>query len=350
MLGLVRRFVPRNFKLAALGTVVRSSFLTRLFYLFFSEFSREYAAVLYGRLAHIREAGAASDDGAKYTLRRNTHRLEKGLIMRPRRDVFAAGYIGETVNIYCSLADDNDESSAMASLLGWAGDVLHRYFEAVPENVNEKVDRLRRKFLETTQRHKRPVGERAPFIRDRAPLRINIDDMLELAKRRRSVRWYEQKSVPREIIDQAMLVGGYAPSACNRQPFEFLVFDKPEDAARIGSIAMGTVGFAQNFPCLIVIVGQLRAFPFERDRHVPYIDASLAAMGFQFALEVQGVSSCCINWPDIECREKVMADALGLEPDQRVIMLMSVGYPDPEGRVPFSQKKTVDELRSYQTP
>ncbi|WP_236254650.1 nitroreductase family protein [Mucisphaera calidilacus] len=346
-MGLVRRMLPRGLKLWAFERVVRSPVLSRCYYLFSGAFSREYAAVLYGRLQHVREAEAKSDDGARYTLRRNTHRLEKGLIMRPRREVFATGYLGETVNIFCALADQDDGSATAKALLDWSGDVLYRYFEAVPENADGKVDRLRVKFTESFEKHARQPGQCAPFVRDQTPLRVTIDDMIELARRRRSVRWYLQQPVPREIIDKAMLVGGYSPSACNRQPFEFRVFDRPERAAEIGAIAMGTAGFAQNFPCLVVIVGQLRAFPFDRDRHVPYIDGSLAAMAFQFALEVQGVSSCCINWPDIPEREAAMAKALDLEPDQRVVMLMSVGFPDPEGSVPYSQKKTVDELRSY---
>jgi nitroreductase len=74
---------------------------------------------------------------------------------------------------------------------------------------------------------------------------------------------------------------------------------------------MGTSGFYENFPCVVVLIGKVRAFPFERDRHVIYFDASLAAMAFQFALEVQGVSSCCINWPDIPERERMMAQTLG---------------------------------------
>ena len=139
----------------------------------------------------------------------------------------------------------------------------------------------------------------------------------------------------------------YAPSACNRQPFEFYFYDEPELVKKIASIPGGTVGFAHNFPCIMAIVGDFAAFPYDRDRHVPYIDGSLAAMGLQFALEVQGISSCCINWPDVQEKERAIANAIGLRPDQRVIMLLAVGYADPSGLVPYSQKKTLPELRQY---
>ena len=121
----------------------------------------------------------------------------------------------------------------------------------------------------------------------------------------------------------------------------------PDSAAEIGSIPMGTVGFSQNFSALAVLIGQLDAFAHDRDRHLIYIDSSLAAMAFQFALEVQGVSSCCINWPDIKEREKRMEARLGLARHERPIMSISIGYADPEGRVPYSQKKSLDEIRTY---
>jgi len=110
---------------------------------------------------------------------------------------------------------------------------------------------------------------------------------------------------------------------------------------------MGTKGFAHNFPAIVVLVGQLRAYFHPRDRHIIYIDASLAAMGFMLALETLGLSSCAINWPDIPDKEQKMADALDLDPDQRPIMLIAVGFPDPEGAVACSQKQSLDNLRTY---
>ena len=78
-----------------------------------------------------------------------------------------------------------------------------------------------------------------------------------------------------------------------------------------------------------------------------YVDGGLAAMALQFALEVQGISSCCINWPDINQTEDHMADLIGLAPNERPIMCLSLGYADPTGQVPYSQKKSLDEIRSY---
>jgi nitroreductase len=153
--------------------------------------------------------------------------------------------------------------------------------------------------------------------------------------------------VPREEIDKALLAASMAPSACNRQPYEFRVFDHPETVQKIASLPWGTTGFRDNIPAIVVIVGKLDAFFDERDRHLIYIDASLAAMSFILSLETMGISSCALNWPDIKEAEQKMNQALKLEPNERVIMLVAFGYPDPEGMVAFSQKKSLDELRKY---
>ena len=324
---------------------VRRPVLADIYYVFSGAFRREHRAVLHGKLKHLSDVQASGDRGAEYTLRRNIHRLEKGIISRPRRDVFARDYIGDTVEVYVALNKSAD--ARIAPLLKWAHDVLEEYFDIVASDP--AVDPHREQFVgQPLSASCSEVGENwVPYQRDQAPLGITIDQLAELAWRRRSVRWYLDKPVPRDVIDRAVEVAKLSPSACNRQPFEFRIMDDPELAKEVGAIPLGTAGFSHNFPCLIVVVGDLRAYFSDRDRHVIYVDAGLASMALQYALEVQGVSSCCINFPDIEGRERRMAEALGLDWNQRPIMCMSLGYPDPTGSVPYSQKKSLDEIRSY---
>ena len=77
------------------------------------------------------------------------------------------------------------------------------------------------------------------------------------------------------------------------------------------------------------------------------IDSSLAAMSFMYGLETVGLSSSVINWPDFEPLEAKMQKTLGLDVTDRVIMLIAVGYANPDGLVPYSQKKELDTFRSY---
>ena len=307
-------------------------------------FKREHFAVIAGRRRYQElERGGQQ----RFLLRRNTHMLEKGLVMRPRRSVFATDYIEATVDTFKSLCAQTG-SDMLDTELQWANDVLAAYFEIAGEHP--AIDSARAKF------QAQPLGSDlrsttpglSPYARDLSkPPALEYEALLELAMHRRSVRWFADKQVPRELIDKAFVVAGLSPSACNRQPFEFRVFDDPEHVKKIANIPMGTRGYADNIPVFAVIIGDLSAFFSERDRHLIYTDGCLAAMSFLLALESLGLSSCCVNWPDIDEREAAMANALNLRPDQRPVMCIALGYPDEEGMVPYSQKKPLEQLRRY---
>jgi nitroreductase len=332
---------------AVLCVMAKSAFLCSIYYAFCSTaFRREHHGVVCGRLKYMRQAQDPS--GSQYLLRRNIHLLEKGLLTRPRRAVFALDYIHETVTCYSRALRLGKTSPKLVcqAELQWAADVLARYFELTgPHPI---IDELRDRFraLEAGVPERAPTA--VPQQRGLAgPTPVKYEDLLDLARRRRSVRWFLQKPVPREMIDRAIAAAALSPSACNLQPFEFRVFDDAELTLEIASIPTGTVGFGHNFPAIVVLIGKLHAWFSEPDRHVIYIDASLAAMAFLLALEAQGLGSCCLNWPDLKAQERRMAKLLELEPNERVIMLIALGYPDPEGLVAYSQKKPLAELRSF---
>jgi nitroreductase len=264
--------------------------------------------------------------------------------MRPRRDVSALDYLEETLDVY-ERALSTANTSPNEDIL-WAHDVLERYFEEGAHHpvVNDQKER----FLALASPSSDAPAKRVPHPRGPgAPPPFRYEEFLALARRRKSVRWFQPQPVPRERVDRAVVAASCSPSACNRQPFVFRVLDDPELVGRVAAIPMGTAGYAENIPMLVAVVGELRAFFSERDRHLVYIDGSLATMSLLLALEAQGLSTCCINWPDLEDRETALAEALQLAPHERPIMLVAVGYADPDGQVGFSQKKTLDRLRRY---
>ena len=310
-----------------------------------SAFSREHQAVLFGIYKY--EQAERAGDANWFLLRRNTHRLEKGLLMRPRRDVFALGYIDETVHAYERCHATSGCSDGGLAELRWAHDVLVEFFTVTISNPQLDAAQARFGALPSIETPEGACASR-PYLRDLdAPRPVEYEDFQALSRRRRSVRWFLPKPVPRELLDKAVASAAEAPSACNRQPYEFRIFDDPALVEKVSVLPMGTAGFAHNLQTIVVVVGELRAYFHPRDRHIIYIDASLAAMGFMLALETLGLSSVPINWPDIPEREENMAEALGLEPDQRPVMLIAVGYPDPDGAVACSQKRSIEDLRSY---
>lgn len=322
-----------------------SGFTSALYYLFFSSsFRREQQAVLKGKL-HYRRA-LRNPGESSYLLRRNIHRLEKGLIMEPRRPVFARDYIDETVRAYATVLNvvqDHERSTE----LHWAQDILEEYFSVVGAG-DAKVDAARERYQRLSAKGATNLEPLKPYTADRVSSRpVTPEQFAELCRVRRSVRWYDGQPVPREAIDRAIAAAGTAPSACNRQPFRYIIFDEQPNLSEVAAIPMGTTGFSDNFPALAVLVGDLAAYFDERDRHVIYIDGSLSAMTFMFALQTEGIASCSINWPDIKDREAAIRDAIALKPSDRVIMLVSLGYARGGGQIPASTKKPLEQLRSY---
>jgi nitroreductase len=312
-------------------------------------FDREMRSVYAGRAHHpaINPDNAVSN---AYQLRRNIHRLEKGLIMRPRKPVFATGYIDTTVAFFLKLAQQRAHSDdpGLSQLFGWAHDVLEKYFEVVKEGADPRVDETRTLFRSICPVSDKGREKKTPFAMERREKQpVSFDAFRQLTMNRKSVRWFEQRPLPREIVDKAMDAARFAPSACNRQPFEMRVFDDSALIGKIAALAGGAKGTYHNFPCLIVFIGHLRAFNNERDRHMIYIDSSLAAMSLVYAFESQQVASCIINWPDIASRDAEVSKFLGLAPDERVVMLLAAGYPDPKGGLCWSARKPLDEIRSF---
>lgn len=312
-----------------------------LYYALFSKaFDREHQSVLYGRVEYLKSSN--NNLNCSYLVRRNIHRLEKGLIMRPRREIFATNYIEETVAGYrCLLNSKNIDLTD--DELKWAHDVLNEYFKVV--KFEPHIEKVKQEFLGLKSINE--GNKYIPYKRDLSGNPVSYEQFLKLCWQRRSVRWYLSKKVPRELIDKSITAACLSPSACNRQPFEFRVFDEPEMVQKISDISWGTRGFNHNFPTIVIVIGKLNAYFSERDRHIIYIDASLASMSLMFALETLGLSSCPINWPEIESWDVQISDLINLKPYERVIMLLSIGYPDPEGMVPYSKKKSLDKIRRY---
>lgn len=329
---------------AVLETFGSSRFLTHFWYFVsFVTFNREQSAVLRGRRDYYRNKHR--DRVTHVELRRNIHRLEKGLIMRPRRDVFARDYITETIEFYeeavaqCRVAPGTMEQSEM----DWAHDVLTEYFRVSAEG-DRTVDAARARFASAGY-----LGEftgKVPYVKKQLS-DVGYDELEQLVVQRRSVRWFEERPVPRELVDRALLLARQAPTACNRLPYEFRIFDDPDQVRVVAGIPFGTAGYGHNIPAIAVVVGKLESYFSPRDRHAIYVDSSLAAMQFMLGLETLGLSSSVINWPDFEPLERKMQKTLDLGLTDRVVMLIAIGYAHPEGMVPYSQKKELDTFRRF---
>lgn len=327
------------------SSVISSSYLISVPYHWFAflNFMREQRAVAGGKRGYFSNLG--KQRSSRVELRRNIHRIEKGLIMKNRRAIFAENYIVETVNVFAeaALQYKTKTVSVDEGELVWAQNVLDEYFK-----VTTPVGSVKKaKQIFDTVDYKPKQTDKRPFIR---PVRESLPtykQMLSLSMYRRSVRWFIDRPVDRKLIDKALLVAKQSPSACNRLPYEFRIFDDPKLVKKVATTPFGTAGYAENIPVVAVLVGSLDSYFSARDRHGVYVDTALAAMSFAFALETLGLSSCMIHWPDFEPLERKMQKLLKLDISERPIMLMAIGYADPKGLIAFSEKKNLENIRSY---
>ena len=58
-------------------------------------------------------------------------------------------------------------------------------------------------------------------------------DFMTMMQTRKSIRSYEDKPVAREDLIKIVEVGRLTPSACNSQPWKFIVVDEPEAKAKV---------------------------------------------------------------------------------------------------------------------
>lgn len=339
-----------------LPIAARNRLLANCYYALFNpHFRREQWATVAGR-NHYRLYEATSQI-ASVILRRNLHRLEKGISMSVRKPLFALDYIDETLQALQNYL--HQENAQDQALLNYCHDVLQQYFAITTWPANAQQPHLFSELQTKLQNRLQQiqwlpptatcgVGLAAPKpYGTRARADISYAEFLKLCQQRCSTRTFLANPVEPPVLELAVSAAAQAPSACNRQPFRYIAALKEPLLGQLAKLPMGTVGYAQNIPAMVAVVGDLSAYPFERDRHVIYIDASLANMQLMLALETLGLASCAINWPDIENYEQKISKLLKLQPFERVVMLLAVGYPDPNGLVPHSEKKSATELINY---
>ena len=350
MIARIGKLIGRGPRLL-FGPIVRklglkSPLVATLCYLRNRDFQLEAWSYLHG--LNQARSDESSSTGWRYHLRTNIHILEKGLSASSRRQIFGAKIAGLAVAAFARLhalratcATAQDEP-----LYLWARDVLTKYFEVV--GSDPKIDAARSAFRKLALNCPQGWPQLSPYNRGPAAADLpTYEQLLVLARRRRSVRTYRADPVPRELIDRAMVIASLAPSSCNRQPFHYRVCDDQKLISLLEHVPGGITCF-NCVPMLIVITGDMRGcIESITNRHAIYVDASLSVMAFQLALETMGLSSCCVHWSETREKDRAVQAALGMQPFERVVMFMVVGYPEPDAIVPRSQKRHLDELRSY---
>ena len=170
---------------------------------------------------------------------------------------------------------------------------------------------------------------------------MNIQNLLQLIRNHRSCR----SSVPGKEISDAVLrncleAARLAPSACNRQPWRFVIVRNVETIRRItdGGLLPGIgMKWLADASAIAVLCAKTDAkvhwlAPILSGVQYHLVDLGIAGEHFCLAAEAQGLGTCWIGW----FKGKKVAEMLGIPRGIQPVALIAVGYPQ-ENRDPTSR-------------
>ena len=190
-------------------------------------------------------------------------------------------------------------------------------------------------------------------------------------RRRRTVRDFSDRPVPREVIDQCILAAGTAPNGANLQPWHFAVVGDPAIKSEIRAAAekeeqefydgrapqewldalshLGTdmhKPFLETAPYLIVVFS--KAHDVREDgskvKHY-YVSESVGiATGFLIAgLHHAGMATLTHTPSPM----KFLNEILERPANERAFVVLVVGYPTSDAKVPAITKKSLEETTTF---
>lgn len=152
--------------------------------------------------------------------------------------------------------------------------------------------------------------------------------MLEVIKKRRSIRKYQPKEVEEEKLNEVLKAAMFAPSAHGRRPWEFIVVKEKETKDKL-SKATQYSSFVKDAPLVLVLCANERNDP----RWVE--DLSIAAAHIYLEVTNQGLGTCFVQirnaeTPNGESAEEYVRQLINAPNDIRVLCLLPLGYPAEE--------------------
>jgi nitroreductase len=174
--------------------------------------------------------------------------------------------------------------------------------------------------------------------------------MLELISSRQSDRKYSDKPIEKDKLERILEAGRLAPSACNAQPWKFIVVDDPDLVEKIAEAAsaklIGMNIFVGQANVLIIIIREKPNMSSKvggniKNKDYSLIDIGIASENLCLQARAEGLGSCLIGWFD----ERKLRKILGIPRSKRVELIITLGYSMSEPRV--KKRKPAAETISY---
>jgi nitroreductase len=174
---------------------------------------------------------------------------------------------------------------------------------------------------------------------------------LDMVRARQSVRAYKTEALNQESIARCLEAARLAPSACNAQPWKFIVVDQPDlknalaDAMQDKLLPMNH--FTKQAPVHIVIVRESANLTSNlgrviKNKEYPLMDIGIAVEHFCLQAIEEGLGTCIIGW----FNEKKVKKLLGIPSGKRAELIITLGIPATD-EVREKRRKTLDEMTSY---
>ena len=202
-------------------------------------------------------------------------------------------------------------------------------------------------------------------------MRKRLQAFYEDINRRRTVREFSARPVPRDIIETALKAANTAPSGANLQPWHFVVVTGAETKKKIRAAAeveerefythraseewlaalepLGTDSnkpFLETAPYLIAVF--LQKFGHLEDgrkvkHYYPTESTGIASGMLITALHTAGLATLTHTPSPM----KFLNEILGRPKSERPFLLLVVGYPADDAEVPDIKRKSLDEFASF---
>jgi len=166
---------------------------------------------------------------------------------------------------------------------------------------------------------------------------IGGKELLDLIKVRQSDRSYTDRKVEKEKAERIMEAARLAPSACNAQPWKFILIDDPEKLKQLSIAAsaklLGMNTFVDQAPLQIVVIREKANITSRiggtiKKKDYSLIDIGIASEHICLQAAAEGLGSCMIGWFD----EEMVRNVLDIPDSKRVELLITIGYPGKETR------------------
>lgn len=168
-------------------------------------------------------------------------------------------------------------------------------------------------------------------------------DMLNLIKKRRSIRKFKDEKPSEEAIQELIKAGLLAPTSKNKKIVELIVVDDRDTILKLKDCKnMGSVGL-ETTPCAIVVIAD------SEKSDVWVEDASIAASYIQLMAEDMGLGTVWIQmrkrFSDKDDAENEVRKVLNIPKKYGVLSVIAVGYKNEN--IDAYTDNDVDEARAH---